>query len=145
MILLLLFYHLQGLFLIVHEILLDPYMILHHFLLFLNIQIKQFNQKIIVIIPNKLLVNTMIHLNTPFFHHLIQIFEQTIIKNVSQNNKHTNLMTQHPYAHLLQPNSSPSNFHSKIKEHPFQTLYNLLKEDPKIIHFHIYLLTLYIN
>ena len=36
-------------------------------------------------------------------------------------------------------------FLHKIKEHPIQTLYNLLKEDPKILHFHIYLLTLYIK
>ena len=43
-------------------------------------RIKQFNQKIIVIITNKLLVNTMIHLIFPFFHHLIQIFKQTILK-----------------------------------------------------------------
>ena len=78
--LLLMFYHLQGLFLIIHEIQLDLNMILHHFLLPLNIQRKQFNQKTIVIITNKLLVNTMIHLITPFFQHLIQIFKQTIIK-----------------------------------------------------------------
>ena len=59
---------------------LDLYMILHQFLLLFSSQIKQFNQKIFVIITNKLLVNTMIHSITPFFHHLKQIFKQTIIK-----------------------------------------------------------------
>ena len=61
----------QELFLIIHDIQIDPYMILHQFLLFLNTQIKQFNQKKIIIITNKLLVNTMINLITHFFHHLI--------------------------------------------------------------------------
>ena len=74
------FYHLQGLFLEIHEIQLSLYMTLHQFLLRFSSQVKQFNQKIIVIITNKLLVNTMIHLITPFFHRLIQIFKQTIIK-----------------------------------------------------------------
>ena len=46
----------------------------------LNTQIKQFNQKIIIIITNKLLVNTMIHSITLFSHHIIQIFNQTKIK-----------------------------------------------------------------
>ena len=54
----------------------DPLSVLQ----FLNSQIKQFNQKIIIIIPNKLLVNKMIYLITPFFHHLIQIFNQIILK-----------------------------------------------------------------
>ena len=34
------------------------------------------------------------------------------------------------------------NFLHKTKDHPIQTLYNLLKEDLKILHFHTYLLTL---
>ena len=33
----------------------------------------------------------------------------------------------------------------KIKEHHLLTLYNLLKEDLKVLHFCIYLLTLYIK
>ena len=33
----------------------------------------------------------------------------------------------------------------KIKEHLIKTLYNLLNEDLKILHFLIYLLTLYIK
>ena len=66
---LLMFYHPPGLFLIIHEIYLDPYMIPITSFCFLNIQISQHNQqKIIVITINKLLVNTMIHLITPFFH-----------------------------------------------------------------------------
>ena len=75
---LLMFYHLQEPFLIIHEIQLEPYMILHHFFLFLNTLIEQFNQKIIIIITNKLLVIFMIHLITPFFHRLIQIFNQLL-------------------------------------------------------------------
>ena len=53
---------------------------IYEFLLFLNTLIKQFNQKIIIIITNKLLFSFMIHLITPFFHHLIQIFNQIILK-----------------------------------------------------------------
>ena len=79
-ILLLMFYHLQGLSLIIHETPLDLYMILHQFFPLFSSRIKQFNQKIFVIITNKLLVNIMIHLIIRFFHHLIQIFKQTILK-----------------------------------------------------------------
>ena len=50
-------------------------------------------------------------------------------------------MTQHPYAHLLQTNSPQNNFPSQNQ----RTLYNLLKEDFKIPHFHIYLVILYIK
>ena len=82
--------------------------------------------------------------NYPFFPPSNAII-QTNNQSVSQNNNKTNLMTQHPYAHLLQTNSSQSIFFHKIKEHPVQTLYNLLKEDFEILHFHIYLLTLYIK
>ena len=72
------FYHLQKL--IKQEIKLDSLMILHQFLLSLNIQPAQINQKILIITTNKLLVNFMIHLITPFFHHLIQILNQIILK-----------------------------------------------------------------
>ena len=77
---LLMFYHLQELFLIVHEIQLNLYMTLHQFLPLFSSRIKQFNKNIIVIVTNKLLVTTMIHLIIPFFHYLIQIFKQTILK-----------------------------------------------------------------
>ena len=73
-------YYLQGLFLITHEIQLDLHMTLHQFLPLFNNRIKQFILKIIVIITNKLLVNTMTHSIIPSFHHLIQIFKQVIIK-----------------------------------------------------------------
>ena len=46
---------------------------------------------------------------------------------VSQSNNITNVMTQHPYAHLLQKIPHKVIFLHKIKEHPIQTLYNLLK------------------
>ena len=55
----------------------------------------------------------MIHLFTPSFHHLIQIFKQTFIKMFLNLTKQSNLMTQHPYTHLLQTNSSQSNFPSQ--------------------------------
>ena len=137
------FYHLQELFRIIHEIQLDLYMIPHQFLPLFSSRIRQFNQKIIVIITNKLLVNTMILLIIQFFHHLIQIFKQTILKIfpnliiIKGHNTHTHIYYKQ-FSHKV-------TFLYKIKEYLIQTLYNLLKEDPKILHFRICLLTLYIK
>ena len=71
--------------------------------------------------------------NCSFFPPSTTNIQTNKSQDISQPNN--NLRTQHPYAHLLQTNSSQSNFPFKIKEHLFQTLYNLLKEDPKILHF----------
>ena len=85
----------------------------------------------------------MIHLIIPLFHHLIQIFKQTILKiflnliTIQGHNTHTHIY------HKLFPHKVV--FLYKTKEHLIQTFYNPLKEDPKILHFRIYLLTLYIK
>ena len=63
----LMFYHPQELFLVIHELKLEPDMIPHQFLPLSNSQIQQSSQKQTVIIINKLRVNIMIHLITPFF------------------------------------------------------------------------------
>ena len=55
----------------------------------------------------------MIHLITPFFPPSNTNIQTKNNQNVSQSNENTNLMTQHPYAHLLQKNSSQSNFPSQ--------------------------------
>ena len=108
-ILLLFFHHLQRLFLIIHELQLDLYMILHHFLLLFSSRINQFNQKIIIIETNK---NSSQHYD-PFKYSFFPPSNTNIQTNNTQNvslPNNTNLMTQHPYAHLLQTKSSQSNF-----------------------------------
>ena len=67
----------QELFPLLHKIYLDLYTILHHSLLPLNIQTKQFDQKIII--TSKLPADIMTHSITPFIHTLIQIFKRTVI------------------------------------------------------------------
>ena len=74
------FRHPQELIIILHKIKLDLYMILHHSLLSLNIQIKQFDLKTITI--NKLLTDIMTHSIIPFIHTLVQIPKRTIIKTI---------------------------------------------------------------
>ena len=92
---------------------------------------------------NKLLVNTMIQLIFPFFHHLILIYKQTILKTflnliiIKGHNTHT-----HIYYKQIPDKIS---FLYKIKEHLIQTLYKILKEDLRILHFLINLLTPYIK
>ena len=85
-------------------------MILHHFLLLLNIQIKQFNQKIIVIITKKTFSQHYDPFNYSFFPPSNTKIQTNNNQNDSQSNKKTNLKTHHPYAHLLQTNSSQSEF-----------------------------------
>ena len=87
----------------------------------------------------------MIKLITPFFHHLIQILNQIIIKMLC--NPILMLIQCHNTHIHIYYNQIPQKIISlhQIKEHPIHTLYNLLKGDPKILHFHIYLLTLYIK
>ena len=58
-------------------------------------------------------------------------------QNVSQSDNNTNLMTQHPYAHLLQTNSSQSNFPSQNQRtsnsHNVQ-LYQRRSQNPPFSH-----------
>ena len=62
---------------------------------------------------------------------------------ISQPNN--NLKTQHPTHIYYKQIPHKVIFLYKIKEHLIQTLYNFLKEDPKILHFCIYLLTFYLK
>ena len=105
------FYHLQELFLIVHDTqnitrpIYDPPSVPSVF----KHPNKTIRPKIIILITNKLLVKTMIHLIT-FFPPSDTNIQPYNIQNVSQSNNNVNSMTQHPYAHLLQTNSSQNNF-----------------------------------
>ena len=86
--------------------------------------------------------------NDPFIYSFFPPSNTNIQTNITRSisQPKNNLRTQHPYAHLLQSKFPHKVFFlHKIKEHLIQTLYNLLKEDPKILHFRIYLLTLYIK
>ena len=101
-------HHLQGLFIYIPELPLDLDMILHQFLPLFSSRMKQFNQKIIILIINDLLVNTKIYLIIPFFPPFNTNIQTNNTHNISQPNN--NQGTQHPYAHLLQTNSSQGNF-----------------------------------
>ena len=117
-------HNLQGLFIIIPKIPLDLDMILYQFL-------------------NQLVVNTMIHLVIPFFHHLIQIFKQIILRIFLSviifkgHNTHAHIYYKQIPRKVI--------FLHKIKKRPIQTSYNLFKENLKILHFPIYLLILYIK
>ena len=56
----------------------------------LNIQTKQFNHKIILILLNKILVNTMIHFFHAFFPQSNTNIQTNNNQNVSQSNNNTN-------------------------------------------------------
>ena len=125
------------------KIQLDLCTVLHHFLLYLNIQTKQFDLKTIII--NKLPVDIMTYLIILFTHNLIQIFKQRIIKTLF--NLTIILSSQHitrSHSHYQQIPHKQTLFH-KTKEYHIRTLYNRLKDDFKILHFHIYLPTPYIK
>ena len=81
--------------------------------------------------------------NYSFFHHLIQIFKR-IILNMHPNLTKIFIQQHNIHIHIYYKLTLHKvNYLHKIKEHRIQTLYNLLIEDLKILHFHIYLLTLY--
>ena len=82
--------------------------------------------------------------NYSFFPPFNTNIQTNHTQNAPQSNNNFNSTSQHPYSHLLQTNSSQSKFPPQ-KEHRIQTLYNLLIEDLKILHFNTYLLTLYIK
>ena len=65
-------------------------------------------------------------------------------QNPFQSNNNPNLLTHHSVPQPLPTNSTQTNSH-KTKEYHILTLSNLLKDDFKILHFHIYLPTPYIK
>ena len=126
-----------------HKIQLDLCTILHHYLLYLKIQMKQFDLKTITI--NKLPVDIMTHSIIPFTHNLIQLFKRMIIKILF--NLTIIRMCQHithSHSHYQQTLHKQTLFH-KTNEYHILTSYNLLKDDFRILHFHIYLPTPYIK
>ena len=60
------------------------------------------------------------------------------IQNTSQPNNNPNLLTYHSYTHPLSTNSTQKILLYKIKGYHILTLYNLLKDDSKILHFRIF-------
>ena len=113
MIFLLMFYHLQELFLKIHEIQLDPYTIRHQFLLFSNTLIKQIKPE-----------NHHNNNNQPTSSQLYDPFSYSFFpfntnsqpnntQNVSHFTNNNKSVTQHPYTHVLQTNPSQSEFPSQ--------------------------------
>ena len=137
----------QDLFLILQDTLLDLDMILHQFLL-LSVQIDQFIQKIIVMIIHKLPINFTIHSIITFLLHQIQILIQIstrITLNLIRIQQHKTLSYNY---HKLVPHRII--YILKIKELRILQLlilipHNLLKEDSKTLHLHIYQLIRCIN
>ena len=66
-------------------------------------------------------------------------------QNPFQSNNNPNLLTHHLYTQPLPTNSTQTNSFSQNQRIPFLTLYNFLKDDSKILHFHIYPPTPYIK
>ena len=116
------FYHLQELFLIVHEILLDPYMIPHQLLLFLNILLKQFDQKKIHNNNQQSPSQLYDAFNYSFFPPSNTNIQPNNNQNVSQSDNNINSMTQLPYAHLLPTNSPPNFFPSQTQRPSFSNI-----------------------
>ena len=63
------------------------------------------------------------------------------IQNPFQSNNNPNLPTHHSFPQPLPTNFTQTNSFSQTKEYHIRTLYNLLKDDFKILHFHIYVPT----
>ena len=82
--------------------------------------------------------------NYSFFPSTNTIIQVNSNQNFSQSNNNNNLMTHRP-AYSLQTNASQKFSFHKIKKFPIQKKFNFLKEDLKLLHFHIYLLMTYIN
>ena len=137
----------QELFLILQDILLDLDTILHQFLL-LSAQIDLFIQPIIVMIIHKLPINITIHSIITFLLHQIQILIQISTKitlNLNRIQQHKTLSYNYhkPVPHRII-------YILKIKKLRILQLlilipHNLLKEDFKTLHLHIYQLILCIK
>ena len=124
-------------------------MILHQFPPQLDIQIEQIDKTILIIITNKLLINIMIHLITPFFHNLIRILKQPLITRQPLTQIFVQIIVT-PQQLLIRIHIYCKQTHNgtcllKTKEHLIQPLYKILLGDLKTLHFHIYQLTHYIK
>ena len=137
----------QGLFLILQDILLDLDTILHQFHL-LFAQIDRFIQTIIVVIIHKLPINITICSIITFLLHQTQILIQRSTKitlNLIRIQQHKTLSYNY---HKLVPHRII--YILKIKELRILQLlilipHNLLNEDFKTLHLHIYQLILCIK
>ena len=67
------------------------------------------------------------------------------IQNPIQSNNNPNFLTHHSYTQPLPTNSTQTNSSHETKGYYILTLYNLLKDDSKILHFRIYQMTPYIK